>query len=438
VKRIISQIAAAALLALLIFPGSVYAASASFSISGPKTLSKGQTGTYTVKVTVSDAAAAQAKLVYDNSFFELVSGNLIGLWDTASNTSTTVTLTTVTLKCIAEQGSSGKLTLTDAKAGRFTGGDPPTETVSSSVGSLTVTNPVPTPTPTAGPTPTKKPTPTAGPTPTTGPSVAPTASPTPAVTASPSPQPSATPSVTAAPTPSPQPDPWQAVLQDLQAMPAGGQVSAEMDGGLPLPAAALTLLKEKQGVLLLDFGNATCRIDGSKLNAIPAGLQAIHLDPGTTRRGPLSQAANGHDLYQYHFAQSSEWPGPFTFTLAAPGSKPGDRLYLYAWHETAGILAGSQVLEVDGSGSVTFTLCGSGSYLASSQLVDGAINPFADPSGGAKAQTSGVPLPVLLICLAAAAVLAVLVMMYFCRTGIFRKKLGLSGGGPGSEPSSDR
>ena len=94
---------------LLMFPQKAQAAGASFSISGPDTLETGQTGTYTVKVSVSDAAAAQATLQYDGGFFELVSGNVKGEWDSSVNENTTATLTTVTLRCIGAAGSSGSL-----------------------------------------------------------------------------------------------------------------------------------------------------------------------------------------------------------------------------------------------------------------------------------------------------------------------------------------
>jgi len=209
----------AAALTVLLFPTPALAASASFSISGPNTLANGETGTYTVRVIVDDAAAVQATLDYDSSFFELMSGNPKGEWDESGNTSKTVELIQVTLRCKADPGSSGQLSLSGKKAARLTG-DPenPTESVSCSGGSMTVSNPEQEPTP--DPTPKRTPKPAAAATP------KPTATPTPAPAATATPEPIAAagsiPAATPAPAPKGSASPTPGASSSLVAAPSPG------------------------------------------------------------------------------------------------------------------------------------------------------------------------------------------------------------------------
>ncbi|HOP12084.1 MAG TPA: hypothetical protein PK629_11400 [Oscillospiraceae bacterium] len=129
----------------------------SLSISGPSTLAPGETGTFTVSATLDDVAAIQATLNYDTGFFEYVSyadkdgdvtisdnnstGTLQFEWDVTANASETIVLFTVNLTC--KNGTSinttGALSLSNIVAGRLTGAIPPSEAVSCTGGSLTVT-----------------------------------------------------------------------------------------------------------------------------------------------------------------------------------------------------------------------------------------------------------------------------------------------------------
>ena len=107
---------------------SAYGGASIFQVMGPSSLQQGQAGTFKVMATVVDGAAAQAVLSYDRNFFELVSGDPVGQWDTSVNTTTTVTLLTVTLRCKADAGTSSALSLLGCNVARL-GEDRPAEPV---------------------------------------------------------------------------------------------------------------------------------------------------------------------------------------------------------------------------------------------------------------------------------------------------------------------
>lgn len=381
------------LTAALLFPRKALAAGVSLSISGPDTLQTGQTGTYTVRAAVGDAAAVQATLHYDSGFFELVSGNPKGEWDSSRNESATVTLITVTLKCVGATGSSGSLSLSDMKSSRLTGGDPPTEAVSCSGGSKTVSNPAPTPTPSPRPVLTPAPTRRSTPVPTATPVATPTAAPT----SSPAPAPTAT------------PDAWAAVKAELAA--AEGSAVAARPGSVPIPAAVLELVRKMRCVLTLDLGNCLCTIDGRDIGSVPAE----GLDPTVSLKkdAALSAAAGGFDAWQIHFIGQGELPGKFAYRFHAEGSRPDDVLYLYRYYEKAGVVEGVRQAAVDADGYVTFEFYYGSAYFVSGKIIDTAMNPFASTQiivdiapVETPAAAPGVPVKTLILCAVGAAALA--------------------------------
>ncbi len=405
------------IMVMLLLPVSVYAAaSAKFSISGPSTLSKGQSGTYTVSVTVSDAIGVQADLVYDASFFKLVSGNPKGVWDNAGNTSTTVSLITVTLECIAEQGTSGSLSLSGVIAQRLSDIGIP-EDVSTSGGSKTVTNPVVLPTPSPTPKPTPGPTPTPGPKPTPGPTTETTVGPTETTIIS---------SETTVETPTTAPNPWETIAGDLGGTQPGGTFTAQMQDDPMMPVDVLELLKEKQGVLEMNFGDYTCTIDGNDLKDIPADLINLDLSLNMEYDEQLSLAAEGSDVYQLHFGYHGELPGKFTFKIKADKSKPGDTVYLYYYYDQAGVLEGIQSAVVDADNYLTFEIYHCSDYFISDKIIPGAVHSFSaaavTPTNPTGSQSAGVSILVLLLCIFGAALIGSLSTMFIGKTGFFKAK----------------
>lgn len=442
-KRLTS-IMLAFILALLLFPAHVAAASVSFSISGPATLAKGATGVYTVKATLSDAAAVQMKLSFDANFFELVSGNLNGVWDSPSNVNATITLTEVTLRCKADPGSSGILAITGVKAARLTGSlDNPTESIAPSGGSKYVSNPVPTPVPTAGPTSTPTPRPTPKPPSATVPASSATATasapsttsapvPSAVQTISPAPTAAPGPSVSPAPglpaaTPAPaQPDPWLSIAASLSAAQPGATVAAQFTGNPQLPASVLQALKEKGSRLDLDFGTYAFRIDGRLLNDIVAGQPPIDLTLSTAPDERLLKASGGSALYQLHFAHDGELPGRFAFTIRAERNTPGSRIYLYRYYGTAGVIEAVQSAIVAPDGTVTFELFHCSDYFVSSQVIAGAVNQAAlsavESAAGADSRAAGIPIWAFLLALLATVAASVLLTLRTCKAGPFRSR----------------
>lgn len=379
-------------LAVLLLPTKTFAASASFSISGPSTLQTGETGTYKVKVNVDDAAGAQATLTYDSSFFKLVDGNVTDEWSANDNSSGTFTVVEVKLECIAAPGSSGQLSINGYSVRRY--GDTSVETVDCGGASKTVTNPVPEPDPT--------PAPTAAPTPRR--TATSQASATPTVT----PTPTATPdsAVSTTPTPAATPDAWALAAQQISAAAQGATVSVQ-PGDTIIPAEVLALLKERGCVLTVDLGNCVCTIDGRNLGDSPVGADAIDLGVSMEKNEALSGAAGGLDIFQLHFNYSGELPGRFTYTLKAQGCAPGDVLYLYYYYALADVAECVQRAEVGADGNVTFEIYHCSGYFVSDAALEGAKMIRDEPAAqaGAVQAQPGVSVTVLVLCAAGAAVL---------------------------------
>lgn len=407
---------------LLMFPQKAQAADASFSISGPDTLQTGETGTYTVKVSVNDTAAAQATLQYDSGFFELVSGNVNGEWDSSSNESKTVELTKVTLKCIGAVGSSGSLSLSDKKASRLTGADPPSESVSCSGGSKTVKNPEPVPTPTPTTAPTPAPTRTPAPTPRRTATSQPSTTPAPELT--PVSSPVNMPGLSVAPAPTATPDPWTQASQEIAKAREGKTVSVKPTD-TKLPAEVLALLKEKGCILKIELGDYVCSIDGREICTVPGS--AIDLGANFSKDDALSAAAGGKDLFQIHFNHSGELPGRFVFSFKAQGCNPGDVLYLYHYYPMAGVAECVQQSQVDVNGCVSFMIYhGSGCFITGT-LLDDAMNAVViaeepDAQAGALQAQPSISIPLLIICLIGAALLGAAATFLLVRCAIRRRK----------------
>ena len=414
---------------LLMFPIEAQAAGASFSISGPGTLQNGEVGTYTVKVSVSDAAAAQATLQYDGSFFELVSGNPTGEWDSSANESKTVELTTVSLKCIGGPGTSGSLSLSNRKASRLTGADPPSESVSCSGGSKTVSNPAPTPTPTpTAPPPTPTPAPSRTPAPGRTPAPTPrhTVTPKPSAVESPvlTPELSSTPvqELSATPVPTPTPEPWTLAAEDIDKAKPGESVSVR-PADTTVPASVLALLKERGCVLRIELDGYACTIDGRGLCA--DSQEAIDLGLSMEKDGALSAVAGRQDLFQLHFSNSEERPGRFVYTFKAKGCKPGDVLYLYDYYERAGVAECVQSAAVDADGNVTFVIYRGSGYFVTETVMNGSVFAGIKDSvvqAGISQVQPDISVPLLVGCTAGGALLGAAITILLVRWAVKHRK----------------
>ncbi len=253
--------------------------------------------------------------------------------------------------------------------------------------------------------------------------------------------------------PTPAPTGWALAAIEVPAIAQGAEYDMQMTNDTTVPASVLASLKEKQGVLKVDFGAYSCTIDGAALSALPEGLTGIDLGLTMDKDGALSTAAGGADAYQLHFKHSGALPGRFTYRFKAEQNLPGDVVYLYYYYNESGVVEGKQQCIVDGEGYVTVEIYHCSSYFISNTLIEGAagiltqptpeptatpeptpaptVTPEAQPAqndGLAVSALSpmeqwfGIPYAPLIVALVAAALIGMLLTMVFTRSGLFRRR----------------
>lgn len=121
------------MLVMIIWSTTVYAEDiqSGFIITGPSELAIGETGEFIVNATIKDAAGVQATLSIDDTIFELVNGELTGVWDAESNQDITVELIKVELRAKESTDTNIEtlLCLVEYKMARLTKAVPPVEDV---------------------------------------------------------------------------------------------------------------------------------------------------------------------------------------------------------------------------------------------------------------------------------------------------------------------
>ena len=450
-KKFIFFAIAVVLIGSIIPLGTAFAGSASISISGPKSVEAGKTYTYTITLSGTDVSSAMVTSISTSGVFS-GSGSRCEIGSGGENTSGSKSVdVSVTVSSSANPGDTGTI----SASGQFGyWNEDMTDVLTGSMSkslSATVAEPTPDPTPTPTTAPTTAPTtqPTAAPTATTAPTatVKPTTTPKPTATSATkptnTPKPTATPSATATattepsaspsasatiePTPTPEkPLEWPDVEEMVDGLEDGGTLSVNMEGKTEIPASVLSQLKDKGGILEIDFGDYSCTIDGRMLNELPEDLSTLDLSVRMVKDESLSQKADGFDVYQLNFSHHGELPGVLTYTFFASENAPGDTLYLYYSYEQAGIIEGMQAAVVDSDGYVTFEIYHCSSYFVSDTIIDGAMNNFAAESVPViieeEPMSSGISLWILIICIIGTAVVSIFLTMYIGKTGFFKVK----------------
>ena len=151
-----------------------------------------------------------------------------------------------------------------------------------------------------------------------------------------------------------------------------------------IPPDALAALKDKRGMLTVDFGHYSCTIDGAHIAALPADFGTLDLSVSMIKSAALSQAVGGLDAYQLHFAHSGPLPGRFLYAFLAAAHSPGDTLHLYSYHEASGALEAKMQAVVDASGAVTFAIDHCSGFIVCSEVIETIVNPLGLP------QSSGI------------------------------------------------
>ena len=256
-------------------------------------------------------------------------------------------------------------------------------------------------------------------------------------------------------TPTPAPTGWALAAVEVPAIAQGGQYDMQMTDDTTVPAALLASLKEKQGVLNVDFGTYSCTIDGAAMGALPEGLAGIDLGLTMEKDAALSTAAGGVDAYQLHFKHAGALPGRFTFRIKAEQNKPGDIVYLYYYYSESGVVEGKQQCVVDDEGYITVDIYHCSSYFVSNTLIEGAAGILTQPEPSATPEVTpepaatpealpdkpatqtdgltvsalgpveqwfGIPYAPLIAALVAAALVSMLLTMMVTRSGLFRRR----------------
>ncbi len=262
-------------------------------------------------------------------------------------------------------------------------------------------------------------------------------------------------------TPTPAPTGWALAAIDVAALAQGGEYDMDAPEDGVVPGAVLSSLKDKQGVLSVDFGSYSCIIDGASLGTIPEDFAGIDLGLTTEKDPALSTAAGGADVYQLHFKYEGALPGRFTFRFKAEQSSPGDTVYLYYYYDASGIIEGKQACAVDDEGYVSVEIYHCSDYFLSEKLLEGAAGIIAQPepapsvelqpteapaaTPAVQAEESaksnigvsamspveqwfGVPYAPLIAALAAAMLLSMLLTMLTTRSGLFKKRVRAGAG----------
>ncbi len=410
-KRFIATLLAVTLMVTVLAIPDVFAGSASVSISGFGTVEPGKKYTYTVTLTVKSSFVSTGKISCSGIF----SGQSVDLsYDSSTganaNGSTTKSII-VTVSKDAKPGDTGKIIVKGSGSSINASYDITPYTYS---GSKTVNVAAATSTPSSTRKPSTKPT--------ARPTAKPSAKPSPTVS-----QPAVSPSPTASSTLD-----WAGVEDMVADLQEKGTLEVNMEDKPEIPVSVLAALMERDGVLEINFGSYTCTIDGQYLAHFSESITAYDLGLSMEKNQALSDAAGGNDVYQLHFSHEGQLPGKFTYKIKATASKPGDTVYLYYYYDQAGVIEGKQACVVDQDGYISFDIYHCSDYFISDKIVAGAVGSLASINTDSKniqaenvppvIQQTGIPIEMLLLSVLAAIVVSALGTMFFCKSGIFRKK----------------
>lgn len=322
-KKFLMLLAAAILTVSLAGLMTAFAFSGAVSIEGDRQVTAGKSYTYTITVSVEDAGTMIADINCSGAF-KKESGDSIIEWSQTTNSSGVVYTGTFTVKVssAAKQGAAGTITVNGSVVSYIDDNYNTDEKKFS--GSFTA-------------------------------EVGPGGS-------------------------SPEPSEWDAALESIQSMQAGGTLSVDITRSAVIPADVLAALKEKQGTLTLELAGCSCVIDGKTLTGIPGSLSAADITMTMEKEKALSSAANGQDIYQLIFAHEGQLPGRFRFSFAATENKPGDVLYLYRYYSASGVLEGIESSVVDADGLASFDIYYRSGYVVSGSVIEGTAGSLGSGS----------------------------------------------------------
>ena len=198
-------------------------------------------------------------------------------------------------------------------------------------------------------------------------------------------------------------DAWDALRLKLDTLEQGGSItySAGPSPG-PLSARMLNALKAKEGILVINFNDYSCTIDGKKLGVSLTDPVSLSID--MTKTMELSESVDGQDIYQFHLSETGELPGCLSYCFKAIENQPGDTLYLYHYHAVSGLAEYKQSISVDANCLALFEIYEGGSYFATSSLLTGNPKTGESEQDNSTSYDGSIWMTVALICIVIAAI----------------------------------
>ena len=182
----------------------------------------------------------------------------------------------------------------------------------------------------------------------------------------------------AKPKATPEPTEWELAADGVASMAEGDTITLEITEDTELPIEILSDVRDKQGVLKINFGSYTCTIDTkSDFMIIPEDMTSLDLGLSMEKDEEFSGSVNGADVYQLHFDHEGQFPCKVSYTFKAEQSQPGDTVYLYYYYTQSGIIEGKMSSVVDADGYVTFKIYHCSSYFVADTIIDGAEGNFS-------------------------------------------------------------
>lgn len=180
----------------------------------------------------------------------------------------------------------------------------------------------------------------------------------------------------------------QALTERIDSLGDGETATFSATQSSSVSYQALSAIKQRQSIITLDFGTYSCTIDGALLGALPDDMPPLDLSMSMIKDASLSEAANGRDIYQLHFAHSGALPGVFGFGFPAAAHQPGDTLYLYYYYGTSGIIEYKNSAVVDENGWVTFDIYHCSSYFVTDVPLDDLAAAPSSPRQGSDTEVN--------------------------------------------------
>lgn len=213
-----------------------------------------------------------------------------------------------------------------------------------------------------------------------------------------------TPTVSIAPTPTPVPTAWELLETSISKIDEGAtkKVTLTKDDTTKLPTKVLSVLKEKKGILVLEFPDYTCTIDGSTIGTIDDKNDYIDVSMLVDDKADPN--------ISLVFTHDTDFPGMFSYSFKTDAIQADQPVYLYRHLALPDKYEGVLSTDSASDGTITMDMYYGGSYqITTSVLSDGVY--FSNLGEGmiASGSTQDIDLMIAIIGAATLAGIAVII-----------------------------